>query len=88
VTSSSARGCRSPGCPKTARRRWERFARGVDDGVVRGEVQYEVEGETWRHSFAMRVFAEEAELGAALAEAGLRLDQRLDARWFVAVAAP
>jgi SAM-dependent methyltransferase len=61
---------------------------GVGDGVVRGEVEYEVEGETWRHSFAMRVFAEEAELGAALAEAGLRLDQRLDARWFVAVAAP
>jgi SAM-dependent methyltransferase len=58
---------------------------GVDDGVVRGEVEYEAEGETWRHSFAMRVFADEAELGAALAEARLRLERRLDARWFVAV---
>jgi hypothetical protein len=35
----------------------------------------------------MHVFADEAELGAALAEAGLRLDRWLDARWFVAVPA-
>jgi SAM-dependent methyltransferase len=57
----------------------------VRDGVVHGAVEYEVAGETWRHAFAMRVFADDAELGAALAEAGLRLDRRLDARWFVAV---
>lgn len=57
----------------------------IGDGVVRGEVEYEAEGETWLHSFVMCVFADEAELGAALSEAGLRLERRLDARWFVAV---
>jgi hypothetical protein len=51
----------------------------VEDGLVRGEMEYESEGETWRHSFEMRVFADEAELSAALAEAGLRLE-----RWFTA----
>jgi hypothetical protein len=35
----------------------------------------------------MHVFADEAALDAALAEAGLRLDRRLDERWFVAVSA-
>ena len=59
----------------------------VEGGVVRGEMEYEAEGEMWRHSFAMRVFADDAELDAALAEAGLRLEQRLDARWFVAAPA-
>ena len=59
----------------------------VDGGVVHGEVEYEAEGSAWRHPFAMHVFADEAELRAALAEAGLRLEQRLDARWFVAVPA-
>jgi SAM-dependent methyltransferase len=61
---------------------------GVDrfeDGVVHGEMEYEAEGKSWRHSFAMRVFADDAELEAALAEAGLRLERRLDARWFVVV---
>ncbi len=57
----------------------------VEDGVVRGEMEYGAGGETWRHAFAMRVFADDGELEAALAEAGLRLDRRLDARWFVAV---
>jgi SAM-dependent methyltransferase len=56
----------------------------VEDGLVRGEMEYEAAGETWRHSFAMRVFADEAELEAALAEVGLRLEQWLDARWFTA----
>jgi SAM-dependent methyltransferase len=56
----------------------------VEDGLVRGAMEYEIAGETWRHSFAMRVFADDAELEAALAEAGLRLDRRLDARWFTA----
>ena len=55
-------------------------------GLVHGEMEYEAEGMHWRHSFAMRVFADDAELEAALAEAGLRLERRLDARWFVAVA--
>jgi SAM-dependent methyltransferase len=57
----------------------------VEDGVVHGEMEYESGSDRWRHSFAMRVFADEAELDAALAEAGLRLERRLDARWFVAV---
>jgi SAM-dependent methyltransferase len=60
---------------------------GVEDGVVRGEVEYVAEGDTWRHSFAMHVFGDDADLGAALAEAGLRLERRLDERWFVAVPA-
>jgi SAM-dependent methyltransferase len=59
----------------------------VEDGVVHGEMEYEAGSETWRHPFTMRVFADEAELGAALAEAGLRLERRLDPRWFVAVPA-
>lgn len=58
---------------------------GVEDGVVRGEMEYGAEGETWRHAFAMHVFADDGELEAALAEVDLRLDRRLDARWFVAV---
>jgi hypothetical protein len=57
----------------------------VDDGIVHGAIEYEVDGETWRYSFAMRVFADDEELDAALAEAGLRLERRLDTSWFVAV---
>jgi SAM-dependent methyltransferase len=57
----------------------------VEGGVVSGEMEYEIDGDRWRHSFAMRVFADESELEAALAEAGLRLERRVDARWFVAV---
>ena len=60
----------------------------IDGSVVHGEVAYEVEGRTWRHSFAMHAFGDETELDAALAEAGLRCEQRLDARWFTAVPAP
>jgi SAM-dependent methyltransferase len=59
----------------------------VEAGVVHGEMEYEADGETWLHPFAMHVFADEEELAAALAEAGLRLERRLDARWFVAVPA-
>jgi hypothetical protein len=59
----------------------------VEEGVVHGEMEYEVDGEAWRQSFAMRVFADDEELDDALAEAGLRLERRLDARWFVAVPA-
>jgi SAM-dependent methyltransferase len=57
----------------------------AEDGVVHGEVEYEAAGATWLHPFAMRVFGDDGELGEALAEAGLRLERRLDARWFVAV---
>jgi SAM-dependent methyltransferase len=57
----------------------------IEDGVVHGAVEYDAASETWRHAFAMRAFAGEEELGEALAEAGLRLERRLDARWFVAV---
>jgi SAM-dependent methyltransferase len=32
----------------------------IDDGVVHGAVEYEVGGETWRHPFAMHVFADDA----------------------------
>jgi SAM-dependent methyltransferase len=59
----------------------------VEGGVVHGRMEYEAAGTTWRHAFAMHVFADEAELSAALAEAGLRLERWLDARWFVAVPA-
>jgi SAM-dependent methyltransferase len=56
----------------------------VEDGVVHGEAEYEADGETWRHAFAMHVFADEVELEAALADAGLRLDRWLGTDWFVA----
>jgi SAM-dependent methyltransferase len=56
----------------------------IEDGVVHGAVEYETRGETLRHPFAMWVFADDDELGAALEEAGLRLERRLDARWFLA----
>lgn len=59
----------------------------VEAGVVHGEMEYEAEGESWRQTFAMRVFADDSELGAALAEAGLRLERWLDTSWFVAVPA-
>jgi SAM-dependent methyltransferase len=58
----------------------------VEESVVHGEMEYESGGHRWRHSFAMRVFADDDELDGALAEAGLRLERRLDARWYVAVA--
>ena len=57
------------------------------EGFAQGEIEYQAGGRTWRHSFGVHVFADEAALGAVLAGAGLRLDRRLDARWFVAVPA-
>lgn len=56
----------------------------VEDGVVHGEIDYAAGSQTWRHAFAMRVFADEDELRAALAEAGFRLGEWLDERWFTA----
>ena len=56
----------------------------VEDGLVHGEMEYEADGERWQHSFAMRVFADQAELEAALAEAGLRLERWIHTDWFVA----
>jgi SAM-dependent methyltransferase len=53
----------------------------VEDGVVHGEVFYE---DGVSHAFAMRVFDDEDELRAALAEAGFLLERWLDARWFTA----
>jgi len=71
----------------TSRLRVERFA----EGVVHGRVEYvAADGREWQHSFSMHVFAEQEELDAALAEAGLRLDRWLDGeggRWFVCVPA-
>ena len=64
----------------------ERFA----DSVVHGKVVYVVGDRRWEHSFTMRVFADQDELDAALAEAGLRFDRWLDeegGRWFVCVPA-
>jgi SAM-dependent methyltransferase len=57
----------------------------VEEGVVHGEMEYESGGDRWRHPFSMRVFADDEELDAALRDARLRLERRLDARWFVAV---
>jgi hypothetical protein len=57
----------------------------IEGSVVHGEVAYVAEGSTWRHSFEMYIFADEAELDTALAEAGLRRERWLDARWFTAV---
>ena len=59
----------------------------IEDGVVHGVVFYE---DGWSHSFAMRVFADEAELAGALAESGWRLERWLDRDrgWFTARRAP
>jgi SAM-dependent methyltransferase len=60
----------------------------IEAGIVHGSVEYQAGGRTWRHEFAMKVFADEAELAEALAEAGLRLERRVDERWFSARAEP
>ena len=57
---------------------------GVEGGVVHGAMEYVAGSQMWRHAFAMYVFAGEEELEAALAEAGLRLREWLDERWFTA----
>lgn len=63
---------------------------GMEGGIVHGEAFYEIDGRSWSHRFAMRVFADEAELQAALGEERFRLERWLDGgvRWFVATAAP
>jgi hypothetical protein len=63
---------------------------GVRDGVVTDTIEYQARGQRWKHSFDMRVFADEEELEAVLAEVGLRLDRWLDRDrgWFVATAEP
>jgi SAM-dependent methyltransferase len=55
-------------------------------GVARGAVHYEAGGRRWTHSFAMRVFADEDELRAALLEGGWTFERWLDRErgWFVA----
>jgi SAM-dependent methyltransferase len=59
----------------------------VSGSVVHGTVEYVSGSRRWRHPFAMHAFVDEEHLDAALAEAGLRVDRRLDGeegRWFVA----
>ena len=59
----------------------------AEDGVVHGTMEYEGAGRSWRHAFTMRVFADLAELEAALTEAGLRFGEWLDGeggRWVTA----
>jgi SAM-dependent methyltransferase len=59
----------------------------IEDGVAYGAVEYVAGSRNWQHEFAMRVFADQGELDAVLAEAGLRFDRWLDpeeGRWFVA----
>jgi SAM-dependent methyltransferase len=61
----------------------------IEDRVVHGAVEYDTRPDTWRHEFAMRLFADQDELNQALRDAGLRLARWLDGeggRWFVAVA--
>jgi SAM-dependent methyltransferase len=59
-----------------------------EDGVAHGSVEYRADAGTWTHDFAMRVFADEDELGDALGEAGLRPARWLDRErgWFLATA--
>jgi SAM-dependent methyltransferase len=66
----------------TARTRVDR----IEGGVVHGAVEYEAHGQRWTHAFAMRVFADEAELETALGEGGFRLERWLQRErgWFVA----
>jgi SAM-dependent methyltransferase len=60
----------------------------LEGSMVHGSVEYTSGSRRWLHKFGMCVFADQDELGAALAEAGLRLDRWLDGdkgRWFVAI---
>jgi SAM-dependent methyltransferase len=52
---------------------------------MHGEVSYRAGEASWSHAFAMRAFADEDELAAALADGGLRLERWLDRGrgWFV-----
>lgn len=61
----------------------------VEGGVVHGEVFYEIDGRSWSHVFAMRVFADQWELDRALEVGGFAFGRWLDAErgWFTAVAA-
>jgi SAM-dependent methyltransferase len=70
----------------TARTHVGRF----EAGVAHGHVDYEAHGQRWTHEFAMRVFADEPQLDAALREEGWRLQRWLDRErgWFVATTAP
>jgi SAM-dependent methyltransferase len=70
----------------TARTHVGRF----EAGVAHGHVDYEARGRRWRHAFAMRVFADEAELEAAFREEGWYLERWLDRErgWFVARTPP
>jgi hypothetical protein len=58
----------------------------IDDGVVHGVAEYEARGRRSTHAFAMHVFADQAELDAALEEGGLAFERWLDRKrgWFVA----
>jgi glycine cleavage system aminomethyltransferase T len=60
----------------------------IEDGVAHGAVEYEGRGKSWTHEFAMRIFANQTELEAALAKEKFRFDRWLDRRrgWFVATA--
>jgi SAM-dependent methyltransferase len=60
----------------------------LDGDVVRGEVEYDDGARTWRHAFAMHVFADAAAFDAALDASGLRRVRWLDdeRRWCVAKA--
>jgi SAM-dependent methyltransferase len=66
-----------------ARMRVTRF----EAGVVEGAMEYEARDGRWSHPFTMRVFADEGELEAALAEGGMRKLRWLDRErgWFIAV---
>jgi SAM-dependent methyltransferase len=67
---------------------WTRIDR-IEHGRVHGAAEYEADGRRWTHPFVMRVFMDEAELGGALADGGLRFDRWLerDRGWFVATGA-
>ena len=60
----------------------------IEAGVAHGAVDYQGGGKRWTHEFAMRIFATQAELEAALAEENFRFDCWLNRErgWFVATA--
>lgn len=58
----------------TSRVRIDRF----DDGLAAGSVEYRAGKRSWNHTFSMRVFADQADLTAALRDGGLRLLRWLD----------
>ncbi len=60
---------------------WREVVR--DGPIVRGTLEYRLDGSQWTHTFEARIFTPD-EIAAELVRGGLRLVRRIDANWFEA----